>query len=146
MSSPVQALTGWPGTEDYFQFADLEFAATTGGLRAAVEVLRGERVGVIYRNMVPAEVRADILRRFSASEDRVLRGSEAPGEYIGTVHYLRPAHEYLDAAPDATAAVAKVIGGDEDPLMRFWHRARPARGHVPVLRPQASRLRDPGCR
>jgi hypothetical protein len=117
-STPL--LTGWSGNQAYFRFDDVRFCETGGRLPDVIRVLRGERLGVIYRNFVPPDVLATLVRRFQASKHRVLRGAEAPGEYVGTVHYLRPTSEYMDAVPQATAAVAEVLDGDSDPLARFW--------------------------
>ncbi|HUC25020.1 MAG TPA: hypothetical protein VMA73_20105 [Streptosporangiaceae bacterium] len=119
--SSAARLTGWSGDEAYFRFEDVKFADSGGCLSEAIRVLRGDLLGVIYRNMVPADAMASLVRRFQASKHRVLRGAEAPGEYIGTVHYLRPTKEYMEAAPQATAAIAEVLDGDGDPLARFWH-------------------------
>jgi hypothetical protein len=105
-------LTGWSGSAQHFRFDEVE------GLRAeaVVAVLRGQVAGVVFRNLVPAGICAELARRFWSSSDRQQRGEEAPGYYLGAYHYHKTVGAYLDDCEATRRAVEEVLDLPGDPL------------------------------
>lgn len=109
---------GWNGDGGYFRF--IEQIGPEYDFSSVLDVLQGRVVGVIYRGMIVPEICASILDSFRNSPDRVRRDTDAPGDYLGTVHFLRRTSDYLDSAVEATRAFTAVVGPN-DPLTLFWN-------------------------
>ena len=85
-------LVGWQGSKSYFRFIE------STDLRPSLifDVLRGRQLGVVFRGVVSAATRREMISRFLASPARQKRGADAPGEYLGAYHYNKTIDEYLD--------------------------------------------------
>jgi hypothetical protein len=111
-------VTGWSGTDDYFTIEEFHGLSDT---ESVVRVIAGQQLGVIFRGAVGRERRHRILQRLRAGSLLRTRGSEAPGGYVGTVHYLRDTDDYLESVPAAERELEAVLGAD-NPLDEFWSR------------------------
>ncbi|MFL6136528.1 MAG: PLP-dependent aminotransferase family protein [Frankiaceae bacterium] len=111
-----ERLTGWSGGSDYFTFREQDGYDA----RSVVDVLRGRVAGAMFRGMMAPETCAALAARFWASPARRVRGSEAPGYYVGAYHYHRTTEEYLADSERVAAALDEVLAVPGDPLDRFY--------------------------
>lgn len=113
-------MTGWEGSADYFRFAECDELSPS----LAVDVLWGQRLGVVFRGVVPAATRQALIANFLGSPGRQTRGADAPGEYLGAYHYNRTIDDYFDqtdaVAPDLRAA----LDVPREPLAEFFRLLR----------------------
>ncbi|MFM9368726.1 hypothetical protein [Streptomyces sp. Da 82-17] len=100
---------------DYFRFQEYG----TFRADAVVDVLRGDLLGVVFRQAVSAEVCATLAERFRSSPALRVRGSDAPGHYLGAYHYHKTTEGYLDESAAARAALTRVLDLPDDPLARI---------------------------
>jgi hypothetical protein len=113
-------VTGWQGPESYFRFIECEELQPS----SIVDVLRGRHLGVIFRNVVPAITREEMVSRFFASPGRQRRGAEAPGEYLGTYHYGKTIDEYLDQTATIGSELEKALDIPSEPLRQIHQLLR----------------------
>ncbi|MFI6067033.1 hypothetical protein ACIA47_17510 [Micromonospora sp. NPDC051227] len=99
-------MTGWQGPSDYFRFVEREAFDPS----VVEDVLRGRRLGVVFRDVVPAEALNRLVERFWASPLNKRREHvEAPGNYLGTYHFHKTTEQYLadsaEVAPEMHATL-----------------------------------------
>lgn len=116
--SECRSVVGWSGDREYFRFIECERGEETF-YRSVLDVLSGDVIGTIYRGMVREETCAGIAEKFWLNGSRKPRGAEAPGFYVGALHYLQSTRDYLDASARVRSAVQEVLGVSNDPLNHF---------------------------
>jgi len=105
-------LTGWRGERAYFQFQEHdEFRP-----ESIVDVLRGRVAGVVFRDIVPAALCAELAAGFWASPARRTRGADAPGHYVGAYHYHKTTAGYLDETAAVKSALDEILDVPGNPL------------------------------
>lgn len=103
---------GWQGSGSYFRFIECD------ELRPylAMDVLFGRQLGVVFRGVVPAGTRQEMISRFFASPGRRRRGADAPGEYLGAYHYNKTIDDYLDQTAEIRSDLEKTLDVPAEPL------------------------------
>ena len=99
-------MSGWHGSPEYFHFvernsfdpADIE------------DVLRGRKVGVIVRGIIPPQATDEILIRFKNSPSLTRREDDAPGLYLGAYHYQKATSDYLEESMEISNVLSDVLG------------------------------------
>ena len=111
--SNANAVTGWSGGKDFFVFPEY------GELNenAILSVLKGNMAGVICRNCVDTNVCDSIIEKFWSHPDRQRRSEEAPGYYIGALHWLTPMSDLMARVPKARNAVHSILDVPGDPAL-----------------------------
>lgn len=111
-------LTGWHGDADYFRFLELDRLDTD----VVVDVLRGRRLGVIFRGVIDPSASAELVRRFWDSPARERRGGEvceSLGYYVGAYHYHKPTAQYLDESAEIATHLDDLLDVAEEPTRWF---------------------------
>lgn len=104
-------VTGWSGDAAFFAFPEYqEFDASV-----ALSVLQGKLAGVIFRNCIDTTVCAAIIEKFWAHPERQRRSAEAPGFYIGALHWLTPMSELMAKVPKAREALYSILDTPNEP-------------------------------
>jgi hypothetical protein len=125
-------VTGWQGSETYFRFIECD------EIRPAlvIDTLRGKYLGVIFRDVVPAETRRQLITNFVTSPGCQKRDVDAPGEYLGAYHYNKTTNAYLDQADAIRADLDAALNVPSEPLRELFRRLREALTHEGIdLRP-----------
>jgi hypothetical protein len=120
-------LTGWHGGGEYFRFTEHDELAAA----PIIDVLRGRRLGVVFRDVVAPATRAAMISRFLTSPGRRRRGADAPGEYLGAYHYAKLIDEYLDDSERVRSVLESALDVPDEPLARMrglLHEALAAEG------------------
>ncbi len=86
-----------------------------------VDVLRGKRFGVIFRDVIAAGTQKEMAARFWNSPALTRRTGE-PSYHVGTYHWNKPAGTYLRESADVSADVMDVLDVADSP----WHWVRSA--------------------
>lgn len=115
-SDPI--VTGWVGNSDYFRFAQSDAIAPS----LIVDVLRGDRLGVVFRNVVDSDTCEALINNFLTSPGRQRRGADAPGEYLGAYHYNKTIEEYLDQAEAVRHELETALDVPSEPLRVLFQR------------------------
>jgi len=109
-------LGGWSGAADYFRFAEFDGFSP----QAVVDVLRGRRLGAVFRGAVSPRTCEEVAARFWASESALSRGGEAPVRYLGAYHYHKATVVYLSECEEIGPAVDDALAVADDPLAMFY--------------------------
>ncbi|RML55862.1 hypothetical protein ALQ93_200142 [Pseudomonas syringae pv. pisi] len=105
------AVTGWSGDSDFFAFPEYQvFDASV-----ALSVLQGNLAGVIFRNCIDITVCDAIIEKFWAHPERQRRSAEAPGFYIGALHWLTPMSELMSKVTRAREALYSILDTPNEP-------------------------------
>lgn len=115
-------LTGWKGSGDYFRFVECDEIQPT----LVLDVLQGRSLGVIFRGVVPAGPRRQLIENFLTSPGRQVRGADAPGEYLGAYHYNKTTTEYLDQVEAVKADLVAALDVPAEPLRELYRRLHEA--------------------
>ncbi|WP_431926357.1 hypothetical protein [Nonomuraea jabiensis] len=113
-------MTGWEGSAEYFRFVEHDELS----LSSAVDVLRGHRLGVVFRGVVPAAIRRELIANFLGSSGRRTRGVDAPGEYLGAYHYNKTIDDYFDQTDAVASDLRAALDVPGDPLEQFFRLLR----------------------
>ncbi|MBV9011083.1 MAG: hypothetical protein JO272_03355 [Pseudonocardiales bacterium] len=117
----LSKLTGWRGDLDYFSFVEFtEFDADP-----VLDVLRGRRLGVIFRGVIDPAASAELVRRFWQSPARRRRSGEvceSQGFYIGAFHYHKLTKTYLDESAEIADGLDALLDVPGEPSR--WFRER----------------------
>ncbi|GAA1959389.1 hypothetical protein [Amycolatopsis minnesotensis] len=109
-----QAVTGRRGGAEFFHFAERdEFDPAL-----VVEVLRGQRLGVLFRDVIPAGARKNTTAKFWDSPSRRHRPGE-PSHYVGAYHWNKPVRTYLAEAAEVRADVEEILDVPDSPWKSF---------------------------
>ena len=100
---------------DAFQFAE----PASFDPQHVINVLNGESVGVIFRNLIPKAQREAICANFWRHPGRYQRGAEAPGHYIGTFHYHKELPHYFADSAEINPMLSSIFEGVVDPVGEF---------------------------
>lgn len=115
-------VTGLQGTPDYFRVVE----ATEVVPSLVVDVLRGRRLGVVFRDVVPSASRQALITNFLTSPGRRTRGADAPGEYLGAYHYGKTIGDYLDETDAVQAELRAALDVPAEPLAALYDGLREA--------------------
>ncbi len=113
-------ITGWRGTSDYFRFVESKDVDPS----LIVDVLRGRRLGVAFRNAVEPETCEALIENFLMSPGRRKRGVDAPGEYLGAYHYGKSIDEYLDQSEAIRTDLDAALDVPAEPLGALFRGLR----------------------
>ncbi|WP_327733452.1 hypothetical protein OG749_05780 [Streptomyces nojiriensis] len=113
-------VTGWEGSKDYFRFIECEELRPS----LVTDVLRGRYLGVVFRGVVPASTRQELITNFLTSPGRRTRGTDAPGEYLGAYHYNKTTEGYLDQTDAIRADLDAALDVPAEPLGELYRRLR----------------------
>ena len=115
MSQGSRRVTGRVAEPEFFRLEERsEFDP-----EPAVEVLRGQRLGVIFRDAIPADAQKESIARFWSSPARRHREGE-PSHYIGSYHWNKSTETYLAETAEIADAVQDVLDVPNSP----WHSFR----------------------
>ncbi|WP_261576156.1 hypothetical protein [Frankia gtarii] len=112
----IAPVTGWIGDQDYFVFREYDHFAP----EPVLDVLHGRVAGVVFRDVVPVEVCAEIAARFWDSPHRLTRGAEAPGYYLGSYTWHKPTAQYLDESEQVNPILDDLLDVEGDPMKVFY--------------------------
>ncbi|WP_329570521.1 2OG-Fe(II)-dependent halogenase WelO5 family protein [Kitasatospora sp. NBC_01266] len=107
-------LAGFQADPDFFRLE--ERSAFDPGL--VVDVLRGKRLGVIFRGVIPAAAQKESVARFWASPARRHREGE-PSHYLGSYHWNKSTETYLAETAQVVAEVREVLEVPNSPWQSF---------------------------
>ncbi|MEU7206526.1 hypothetical protein [Streptomyces sp. NPDC045470] len=116
--SRYPGVTGWEGSTEYFRFVECDEVSPS----RVVDVLCGRRLGVVFRDVVPAATREALITNFQNSPGRRTRGMDAPGEYLGAYHYNKTIDAYLDQADAVAADLRAALNVPGEPLNGLFQR------------------------
>lgn len=108
------ALTGLIGSDQYFQITEVDGFQP----ELILDVLDGKLAGVIYRGVVSPDMCRSIAERFWLSEARKRRGADAPGYYLGAIHYGKDINSYIEESEESAEALDVVLG-ESSPIDMF---------------------------
>ncbi len=108
----IPVINGWSGDDTFFRF--IETSSING--EHATAVLEGKLAGVIFRNVVDKKVCETISGRFWEHPHRKRRNAEAPGFYIGALHWLTPLPKLMSEVSQAKAAIATILDVAREPI------------------------------
>lgn len=114
-------MTGWQGDAGYFRFVELDHFDPD----PVVDVLRGDVLGVVFRDVIDHAAAEELVRRFWDSPARKRRGGEvceSLGYYVGAYHYHKPTQQYLDESAEIAGYLGSVLDVPNEPSR--WFRAR----------------------
>lgn len=111
-------MTGWAGSAEYFRFAESDEVSPA----RVVDVLRGRRLGAVFRGVVSAPTRHAMITNFLTSPGRRTRGADAPGEYLGAYHYNKTIDDYLDQTDAVAAELRAALDVPDEPLSGLFRR------------------------
>jgi hypothetical protein len=83
-----------------------------------IDVLQGRRLGVIFRDIIPAEAQRAIAAKFWASPGRKHREGE-PAHYVGSYHWNKSVGTYLAETAEVIDAVYEVLDVPDSPWRTF---------------------------
>jgi hypothetical protein len=114
--TPRQAIpvTGMQVDTNFFHFDE----RTEFDPRLVVDVLQGRRLGVIFRNVIPADVQKDMTTRFWDSPARKQREGE-PSHYVGSYHWNKSAETYLEETAQVAKHVQELLDVPDSPWTSF---------------------------
>lgn len=115
MSREIRRITGFQTDPDFFRFEERE--EIDCGL--VMDVLRGRRLGVIFRDVIPEDAQKESVARFWASPGRERRNGE-PSYHIGSYHWNKSTEAYLAEAAQTAGPVRDVLDVPNSP----WHSFR----------------------
>ena len=113
-------MTGWEGSAEYFRFIECDEISPS----LAVGVLCGQRLGVVFRGVVPAATRQALIANFLGSPGRRTRGADAPGEYLGAYHYNKTIDDYFDQTDAVVPDLRAALDVPGDPLKEFFRKLK----------------------
>jgi hypothetical protein len=114
-------LTGWSGDPSYFRFVECDVL----DMEPVVDILRGRRLGVVFRGVVDRTAAQELVRRFWASPLRVRRCGEvceSQGYNLGAYHYHKPTMQYLRESAEIAASIEALLDIPGEPSALFRHR------------------------
>lgn len=115
MSQGTRHIAGLTAEPEFFRLEE----RTEFDPELAVDVLRGRRLGVIFRDVIPADAQKESTARFWSSPARKHREGE-PSHYIGSYHWNKSTETYLAE----TARIADAVRGVLDVPNSPWHSFR----------------------
>ncbi|OZM71761.1 hypothetical protein CFN78_18190 [Amycolatopsis antarctica] len=110
----TQPLSGYRGDAGYFRFEE----RTEFDPELVLDVLRGRRLGVIFRGVIPAKAQRAITDRFWASPARRHRPGE-PSHYVGSYHWNKSVETYLAESEAVRVDVENVLDVPDSPWASF---------------------------
>jgi hypothetical protein len=115
-------VTGRQGSHEYFRFIESDNVKPS----LVLEVLRGQQLGVVFRNVVPPPVLQTLIANFNMSPGCQTRGSDAPGEHLGAYHFNKTIDEYLDQTDAVKADLDAALNVPAEPLRLVRQQLREA--------------------
>ncbi|MFE2104814.1 hypothetical protein ACFXAF_02915 [Kitasatospora sp. NPDC059463] len=110
----TRPITGTRAAPDFFRLDERD-AFDPG---AVVDVLRGRRLGVVFRDVIPPAARKESVARFWASPARRHREGE-PSHYVGAYHWNKPTGTYLAETAAVLEEVRHVLDVPDSPWRSF---------------------------
>ncbi|MFU3925699.1 hypothetical protein ACM7G2_27860 [Pseudomonas aeruginosa] len=105
------AITGWSGNDEFFAFPEFQgFNAD-----AALAVLQGKLAGVMFRGFAQPSTCEMIISKFWINPERQRRSAEAPGSYVGALHWLRPMPDLMARVVKAREAIYSILDIPHEP-------------------------------
>jgi hypothetical protein len=112
----IKPVSGWTGDPDYFVMREYDRFVP----EAVLDVLHGRAALVMFRGMVPRRVCENIAGRFWNSPDRMTRGSEAPGFYLGAYSWNKPTAQYFQESARVNPVMRELLDVPGDPMKEFY--------------------------
>lgn len=115
MSQGSRHITGLEAKPEFFRLEERsEFDP-----EPVLDVLRGRNLGVIFRDVIPADAQKESVARFWSSPARKHREGE-PSHFIGSYHWNKSTETYLAETAEIADAVREVLDVPNSP----WHSFR----------------------
>ena len=117
MTSPaIATVTGARMDSEFFRFDEYrEFDPAV-----VIDVLRGRRFGVIFRDVIPIGAQKKMSARFWNSRALTRRTGE-PSYHVGTYHWNKPVGTYLNESATVAGDVMDVLDVADSPW--YWVRS-----------------------
>jgi hypothetical protein len=115
-------VTGWERSHEYFRFVEADAVQPS----LVVDVLRGQRLGVVFRGVVERATRDALIANFLTSPGRRTRGADAPGEFQGAYHYSKTIDEYLGDSDAIRADLEAALDVPSEPLAALFQQLHEA--------------------
>ncbi|MEU8925657.1 hypothetical protein AB0D10_32795 [Kitasatospora sp. NPDC048545] len=114
MSPAPRQVAGFQADPEFFRLEE----RTEFDPGPVLEVLRGQRLGVIFRNVIPDGAQKESVARFWSSPARRHREGE-PSHYIGSYHWNKSTETYLVETGEVAAHVREVLDVPDSPWQSF---------------------------
>src|ERR1051326_812393 len=111
---PGTPVSGTVAGGSYFRFDELQRFDP----ESVIQVLRGDHLGVIYRNVIEPDVLDSMLQAFWRNP-ATRRRSDAPSYFLGTYHFNKCADTYLSESASVRAPVESLVTMPGSPWLWF---------------------------